>query len=213
VLADLGLVLFALFYVGVHTAISFRLYDRYLLGLVPLTSIVLARICGLPGWLLGTIRADKVRSILHKVLPALLLLFVVLTVSRPTQIALRYGFPIGGDYLNRYAGIDQVANYIVANAPPGTIVFDKWLGWHYSFHLFDVPVEYAHHETDQDVLETAELYPDREKYVVFPSWTDARELRALLNRNGWELQEAHTTFRADGTVSFTVYRITPSPPV
>lgn len=205
-LLDWALVAFFLHFVAVHTLLTFSVWDRYMLGLVPIVAILLARVMLLPLDLLLERVGQSTRGKVAYLVSLAILLSVV--VVGPTQVALRYGFPVGGDH-GAFQGIDDVADYFRANAPAGSIVFHKWLAWHYSFYMFDVPVEFYWYPDHDFVLSSADRLPNLKKYVVFPSWTSADELEGVLNAGGWGLSEIYRTYRPDGTMSFTIYQIEP----
>ncbi len=196
---------FSLYFVALHTFLSFSIWDRYLLGLVPIVAILLARVFLLPHDVLLNGESSRRRKAIYFSVLGLLL---AVTLLQPTSVASKYGFPVGGDH-GAFQGIEDVADYFRANAPPGSIVFHKWLGWHYSFYMFGLPLEFYYYPSHEFVLNTARRLPTFEKYVVFPSWTSSDELDAFLRAGGWELREIDRTYRPDGTVSFTIYRIQP----
>jgi 4-amino-4-deoxy-L-arabinose transferase-like glycosyltransferase len=205
-LLDWALVAFLLYFVAVHTVLSFSVWDRYMLGLVPVAAILLARAMLLPLDLLAEQIGQSTRR--KAVYLASLAILICAVVAAPTQAAMRYAFPVGGDH-GAFQGIDDVADYFRGNAPAGSIVFHKWLAWHYSFYMFDVPLEYYYYPDHDFVLTSADRLPNLKKYVVFPSWTSADELGGVLNAGGWGLNELYRTYRPDGTVSFTIYQIEP----
>jgi hypothetical protein len=206
---DWALAAFFLYFVAFHTVFSFSIWDRYMLGLAPVAAILLARVLLLPH---DALLEAQQRPLWSKVAYLVTLaVFLAAVLVRPTQLALRYGFPVGGDH-GAFQGIDTVAEYFRANAAPGSIVFHKWLGWHYSFYMFDLPLDYYYYPNHEFVLETSRSLPNLEKYVVFPSWTSEAELQTVLNNGGWELSELYRTYRPDGTLSFTIYRIQPVNP-
>jgi hypothetical protein len=206
---DWALAAFFVYFVALHAVFSFSIWDRYMLGLAPVAAVLLARVVLLPHDALLEAQRRPMWSRLAYLVALVVLLAAVLVP--PTQVALRYGFPVGGDH-GAFQGIDSVANYFRANAPPGSIVFHKWLGWHYSFYMFDLPLDYYYYPDHEFVLETSRRLPNLEKYIVFPSWTSEAELRTVLNNGGWELSELYRTYRPDGTLSFTIYRIQPVSP-
>lgn len=196
---------FSLYFMALHTFLSFSIWDRYLLGLAPIVAILLARIFLLPHDVILKGEGLGRRKVIHF---SVLGVILALTLFQPMRVALRYGFPVGGDH-GAFQGIDDVADYFRGNASPGSIVFHKWLGWHYSFYMFGLPLEFYYYPSHEFVLNTARRLSTFEKYVVFPSWTSSDELGAFLKSGGWELREMYRTYRPDGTVSFTIYRIQP----
>jgi 4-amino-4-deoxy-L-arabinose transferase-like glycosyltransferase len=208
-LLDWALVAFFAYFVAVHTLLTFSVWDRYMLGLVPVVAILLARVALLPLDFVQSLTGQCVRA--KGAYLASLAILLAVVVLAPTQVALRYGFPVGGDH-GSFQGIDDVADYFKANAPAGSIVFHKWLAWHYSFYMFDAPLELYWYPDHDFVLTSARQLPSLKKYVVFPSWTDPDELEGVLNAGGWGLNELYRTYRPDGTVSFTIYQIQPLDP-
>lgn len=202
---DCILAIFALYFVAVHVLLSFGVWDRYMLGLAPVVAILLARVLLLPHDVF--VRGEELQ-LANVVYCVVLGAFLAVTLLHPTQVALRYGFPVGGDH-GSFQGIDDVADFIKGNAPEGSIVFHKWLLWHYLYYLFDVPLDFYYYPSFEFVLHTSQQLSTLEKYIVFPSWTDASGLASFLQDNGWEMRELYRTYRPNGTISFTIYRIQP----
>jgi 4-amino-4-deoxy-L-arabinose transferase-like glycosyltransferase len=206
-LLDWALAAFFVYFVALHTVLSFSVWDRYMLGLAPVAAVLLARLVFLPcdALLDGLSRPGWAKMAYFAVLAVLL----AAVLAQPTYVASRYGFPVGGDH-GAFQGIDDVAEYFKAHAAPGSIIFHKWLAWHYSFYMFGQPVEFYWYPDHQFVLDSARKLPQVDKYVVFPSWTDPNELESVLSGGGWKMNEVYRTYRPDGTVSFTIYRIEPA---
>lgn len=208
-LLDWALAAFFAYFVAIHTVLSFSVWDRYMLGLAPVSAVLLARVVLLPYDALRD-RPSGARWTRVVYLVALGV-FLAAALVQPTQVASRYGFPVGGDH-GAFQGIDDVAHYFKANAAPGSIIFHKWLAWHYSFYMFGQPVDFYWYPDHQFVLDSSRRLPQLEKYIVFPSWTSPDELGVVLMGGGWEMNEVYRTYRPDGTLSFTIYRIEPATP-
>ena len=202
-LCDWALAGFVLCFIAVHTLLSFNLWDRYLLGLAPIVAVLLARLVllpydlflGKPGFAGGKLTYASLLGV-----------FFIVSLLPPAWLALHYRFPIGGDH-GVFQGIEDVASYFKANVPPGSILFHRTLGWHYSFYMFGFPLDFYYAPSAQFILDTAQHFPQVEKYIVFPSWISPNALRAYLRRSHWDLREMYRTYRPDGSVSFTVFRI------
>jgi hypothetical protein len=205
-LLDWALAAFFFYFVAVHTVLSFSVWDRYVLGLAPVVSVLLARVVLVP--FDAIIDRSDGQTWRRAAYFTALAVFLAAVLLKPTRIALRYGYPVGGDH-GAFQGINVVADYFKANAEPGSIVFHRWLAWHYSFYMFDQPVEYYWYPDHEFVLDTSRRLPSLQKYVVFPGWTSSDELRTVLGDGGWELNKQYVTYRPDGTLSFTIYRIQP----
>ena len=201
---DCALIGFLLYFVAVHTLLTLRIYDRYLLGLAPIVSLILARVLLMPPEIatkLHPARPVAVRSYLLVVSVALAVL-----VLNPVRIAARYGYPVGADH-GAYLGIESVVGYLEAHAPENSIVFDKWLGWHYGFYLFDSEIEIVSHHDADDVATTLLEEPNKKMYIVIPTWEDGEALGQQLALVGCRLDEEYRAYRPDGTPSFIVNRV------
>jgi hypothetical protein len=199
-LADLVLVSFSLVYFLFHWLGAFPIWDRYLLPLVPIMTILLSRIINsvrLPQSLCSATAAVAIRYLLF----AILLTF-------PAWNAVHSRYPVGGDHW-AYDGIDQATAFL-CNLPEGTVVYQHWLGWHYAYHLFDAPVYLAYWPTPAWLARDVQAFGAREpRYITFPSWElPVRAERALADVR-YGMEPVLTTTRRDGTGSFTIYHIQP----
>jgi hypothetical protein len=199
---DLILVVFiALFLVG-HSLFAFGVWDRYLLGLIPFLTLLLARVLTLPWRLFGDL--PHLRAL------GLLFVFVMLSFTfRPIRDAAASRFPVGGDH-GAYQGIEQVSNYLRA-VPADTTLYHRWLGWHWRFYLWGSPFDFPAWTSPADLVAQVAARPGARRYIVFPSWRSAAEARLALADAGLAMREVERAFRDDGTVSFIVYRIEEAP--
>jgi len=203
---DLGLAGFALLFMAAHTLLSFSAWDRYLLGLAPILAILLARIALLPFDLMARGEAGAWRA---PACASLMAAFLAVAMLPPVRAALSGSLPVGSDH-GKFTGIDQVAAYFRGNVAPGAAVFHHHEGWHYSYYMFDYPYSFYYYPDAAYVLDMVRrLPPDQGKYLALPNWVDASDLQAILNAGGWQLRDVYHTYRPDGTLSFTVYRIEP----
>jgi len=203
----------ALFLLG-HWVLSFNVWDRYLLGLVPLLLILLARVIWLASGALANIHPSlpgrgrgRVGSGQWTRLPVLLaIVLLVTTLARPALTAAQSGYPIGGDH-GAYDGIEAVAGYFRDHVPAGSILYHHWLGWHYSFYMFDFPLVLRWYPSSEGLAEDARQVDDAQRYIVFPDGKLTVEVKDALAEAGLTLRRVYWTYRRDGSISFTVYRI------
>ncbi len=203
--ADGVLLAFSLAFLAGHCVVAFQVWDRYLLGLVPLLALLLARILLLP-WRLLTgasqiLWAPERLRLLYLLFVMSILIFMV----HPIQDAAASRFPIGGDH-GAYQGIEQVVAYL-RTVPADTTLYHRWLGWHWRFYLWGSPYDFRAWTSPADLAAQAAARPGARRYIVFPSWTSSSEARLALAGAGLTLREVQRTFRDDGSVSFVVYRI------
>jgi len=199
---DLVLVVFVALFLVVHSLAAFVVWDRYLLGLIPVLALLLARVLTLPWRLLRD--SPSVRF-----LGPLFVLVMLSLTFRPIRDAAASRFPIGGDH-GAYQGIEQVANYFRA-VPADTTLYHRWLGWHWRFYLWGSPFDFRAWNSPADLAAQAADRPGAQRYVVFPSWRSATEARLALADVGLSMGEVAQVFRDDGSVSFFIYRIEEAP--
>ncbi|MGC8878799.1 MAG: ArnT family glycosyltransferase [Anaerolineae bacterium] len=207
-----------LFLVG-HAFVGFQVWDRYMLGAVPLLLFLLARVMTLPWNVLhecGTWLAPKavvssgscpVCNRKPWLSTAYIVVVLALLSSTPASIqdAAASRFPIGGDH-GAYDGIDQLVAYF-KTVPENTTFYHRWLGPHWRFYLWGSPYDFCMWTSPDDLAAQASARPGARRYIVFPSWRSATEARLALKRQGLALREVFRTLRRDGSVSFIVYRI------
>jgi len=289
---DVVLLAFVILFLLGHWLLSFNIWDRYLLGLVPFLLILLARVIWLasgalahllpcprsapegvapqPGWAslasrlheaissvcchcgwseaissrlgdcfvtsfllrnLGVTRLPKSRRLrksARQFLPPtdgamrhgrlamaqrqsslrllVIAVFLVVTLARPALTAAQSGYPSGGDH-GAYDGIEAVATYFRDHVPAGSILYHHWLGWHYSFYMFDFPLVFRWYASPAKLADDARQVEDIQRYIVFPNGTTITAVEDALAEAGLELHRVCWTYGRDGSTSFTVYRI------
>lgn len=143
-----------------------RVYDRYLLPLLP----ALALLAGMGGaWLLRHLRAG---------LPLLALLLTLGFI--PAWDAARLALPIGGDR-GENAQIDDVAEALNA-LPLASVIYDRWLGWSLDYYMGQWSNKRrVHYPTPEALALGALALPEQgTRYLVAPQRADyALYLEAL----------------------------------
>jgi hypothetical protein len=124
---------------------------------------------------------------------------------RPAQDAANSRFPIGGDQ-GAYQGIETVADYFRGNVGAGATLYQRWLGWHLAFYMFNYPYDFQWYDSPQQLADHAAQVTGL-RYLVVPSWKSVTEEKVALAEKGQSLHAVYQTYRRDGSVSFTVYRI------
>jgi hypothetical protein len=207
---DVVLSAFVVLFLLGHWVLSFNVWDRYLLGLAPFLLILLARML----WLASRTLANIHRSLAGRgrgrvdFRKRVLLVAVVLaaTLAGPALTAARSGYPIGGDH-GAYDGIEAVADYFRDRVPAGSVLYHHWLGWHYSFYMFDFPLGFRWYPAPEGLAEDVRQVDDAQCYIVFPSGRITTEVEDALAEAGLELRSVYSAYGRDGSISFTVYRI------
>jgi hypothetical protein len=194
--ADWLLASFGAFFFLAHWLLSFSVWDRYMLGLVPIASLLLARVV----WQ-GAVRAGIKRV-------GLVGLALVILMAGPAAGAVQGDYPIGGDH-DTYQGLEGVISFLRREVPAGSVVWHRYLGWHYFHYLFDAPLDLRWYAKPTSLAAKASLEADALNYVAFPAREAEAEAetRAALRAIGLALVPERRTWREDGRLAFTVYRI------
>jgi hypothetical protein len=211
--ADWLLAGFGAFFILFHWLFSFSAWDRYLLGLVPLASLLLARVVregsragrSIARQKLPLRRASQAIHGKHVHLTALAL---VILLASPAAQAVTGGYAIGGDH-GVYQGLEKVVAFFRHEVPTDSVVWHRYLGWHYFHYLFGSPLDLRWYAESEILAVQASQTRDVPNYTVFPSWEKEGEVetRAALETFGLGLLPEYHAWREDGSLAFTVYRI------
>jgi len=207
---DLALAAFVVAYLLLHWLVGFQVWDRYLLGLVPLAALLGARAFAL--WrslVLGRgnlLLAHASTASWHRLYAVIVSVALIAMLASPALAAARSELPYGGDH-GAYDGIDDLAAYMRSQAPPGSVLYHYWLGYHYRFYLYGAPLRLHWYPDPEDLVRDAQIYRREPRYIAFPSWKDREPVVSALNDAGISLVPVYQTTRRDGTVSFELYRL------
>ncbi len=191
------LAVFVLAFLAIHVFLTFNIWDRYLLGLVPVLALLVAR----GATRLVGARLMTMRNIAAVGLTALLLL--------PAWQAAHSQYPIGGDH-GAYDGIDQIARHL-RQMPWGTVLYDQALNWELGYYLFDGPIYLAWFRSPEHLANDLRAFRDTPtpRLLIVPAWQPSLPLHDAVAAAGYRQEPFLTTFRRDGQPSFFVYRLTP----
>jgi len=188
---DLGLAAFTLAYFAAYWLVGFNVYDRYLLPLVPLVGLLLARALAVV-WPRRT---------------ALAVLALAGLMAWPALRAARSGYPVGGDH-GAHDGIDEIAAYL-DGLPAGTVFYDHWLGWPLDFYLFDSPAYTTYFATPEDLAaELRELSGRRPAVLLLPAWVEHDGVLDAVSGAGYEAGLVFHTTNRFGERNLLVLRLT-----
>jgi len=130
---DVILAVYVLGYGVIHWLVALPTHDRYLLPLVPLVILLMARgietgIKSVTQWLKDT-RAQRSSSFVL----GIIICIAGLSFWPSAWDATEGRIGVGGDR-GQHAGIDRLGAYLDSK-PLGTIVYDHWLGWELGYYL------------------------------------------------------------------------------
>jgi 4-amino-4-deoxy-L-arabinose transferase-like glycosyltransferase len=201
-LFDCALVAFSLAFLAGYWLLAFNVWDRYLLILTPILALLLGRVVAAASVRLLPVLARRPQHV------TLLLSASLVGLLPPALLASQSGFPIGGDH-GAYDGIDEIARAL-HQAPPGSVLYDHWLSWELGFYLFDGPAYIAWMPGPGTLADDLRAFGrSSPRYIVAPSWESFAETRTAIEDAGYALEVVTRTYRRDGSLSFTLYRILP----
>jgi len=195
---DLLLTAYVVAYLLLHLTASFQVWDRYLLPLVPLLCLLLARI------IRGIANCEL--RIANLPFSRLVIIVMACALLPPAYMGVTGRLPVGGDH-GAYDGIDRLAAYVRAHLPPDAILYYHWLGWHYDYYLRDASQERVWYPDPQSLVELVMEHGDRAQGIAFPGWKDDGPVRQALAARGLALVPRFATYRHDGSRSFALYLI------
>jgi hypothetical protein len=190
---------FLLAYLCLHWIFSFQLWDRYILGLVPLLAVLCAQAIASLARIVPSATWRK------RIVPALALV-LVFGLGQPVLASAHSQIPVGGDH-GAYDGIGELAAFLRTEAAPGSVLYHHWLGYHYRFYLYGASFRQHWYPDLADLVHDATVYRREFRYVAFPSWQDSIPARTALRDAGIDLVPLFETKRRDGSVSFRLYRL------
>jgi 4-amino-4-deoxy-L-arabinose transferase-like glycosyltransferase len=211
-LADFLLADYLGLYLACYWLLAFNVWDRYLLPLMPLLALLLARVMVLFGsraaaWAGRLARWPGNWNV--RVGTLLSAGFVFLLVPSAVTAA-RSGYPVGGDH-GAYDGLDDAAHFI-RTLPAGGVLYDHWLSWEWSFYLFDGPLYVSWFPTPEGLRNDLRAFGRTSpRYLAAPAWESETEIRAAAAEAGFAFVRLHTSYRRDGAVTIAVYQLVPLP--
>lgn len=197
--------LFILLFVLGHALLSFQVWDRYLLGLIPFLALLLARILLLP-W-----RAAQdlwLKRQPERLRPAglgmglALVVVLMLVMAGPVQDAVNGRYPLGS-HSQALQGIEQVVAYLQGQAGANHTLYHRWLGTHWRFYLWGYPYDLQYWGSPEELA--AKAQPGH--LIAFPAWRSDTEARLALAAAGLTLQELSRAYHPAGYPSIILYRI------
>ncbi|MBP6472473.1 MAG: phospholipid carrier-dependent glycosyltransferase [Chloroflexi bacterium] len=191
--------LFTLFiaaYFLLHWFLAVPVWDRYLLPLLPLAALLVARLLT---------QITRSLSALHTPHSALLLfeLLLLITLLLPAWGGRNGRYPIGGQP-QADGGAAQIAA-LLDDAPYGTVLYDHWYSWQWGYHLFWRRV-YVNWLPDPAVLaEDLTVFGDdgSPRYLVLPLGEPALPFRRAVADAGFQLKPISTA----APTTMQLYRI------
>jgi len=203
----------ALFLLG-HALVSFQVWDRYLLGLIPLLALLMARLWLMPYlWLknngVRTFRFawGKPKGLhsnyrLHLFYYVILITWLSYLLWLPVQDAVQGRYPLGS-HSQALQGIEQIVAYLQGHVGAQNTLYHHWLGTYWRFYLWNYPYDLQYWDTPQMLANKAK--PGH--FIAFPTWVSDTEARLALAQKGLYLHEVTRAYNERGGPSIILYRL------
>ena len=186
-----------------HWIGGFSVFDRYLLPLVPLLAIVVARGIGL-GLTNHPVRGRG----WPRYVPTMAAVLTVLGLVLTAYFASTWRIDLGRDQypLDRDGEIIQLADYLNAR-PVATIIYNPWLGWEMSYYLgVWSDKRQVHYPDPVTLVEDALMVPETApRYFIAPQSAPVEPWLEALEKAGFGVTEDYRT------PMYISYRLLPPP--
>ncbi|MBP7592683.1 MAG: phospholipid carrier-dependent glycosyltransferase [Chloroflexi bacterium] len=190
------LALFIAAYFLLHWFLAVPVWDRYLLPLLPLVALLVARLLTQLVQSLSALRTP------HFAL-RLLALLVLITLLIPAWGGRNGRYPIGGQP-QADGGAAQIAA-LLDDAPYGTVLYDHWYSWQWGYHLFWRRVYVNWLPYPAVLTEDLAVFGDdgSPRYLVLPLGQPALPFRRAVAEAGFQLTPIPTA----APTTMQLYRI------
>lgn len=195
---------FSVGFLLLHAVFSFQVWDRYLLGVLPLLALLLARVLWLPWRLVRRRLAGLWRNIAATVAATALAVLLGVCLARPVQDAVNARFPLGS-HSDALRGIEQITGYLQGQVGANSTLYHHWLGAHWRFYLWGYPYDLQYWDTAAALAARAK--PGH--LIAFPTRRSNTEARLALAHIGLHLTELTRAYAPDGSPSIILYRLDP----
>ncbi len=189
--------LFGLLYLALHIVLTFQVWDRYLLPLVPLAALVAGW-----GWAQLTRRVGVVAWLL-----------IVCCLLPPALVAAHGGYPVGSDH-GTYDGIEATAAEVRQVLPDNKwgVLYHQSLGWHWRYYLAGTRFQHVYYATPTALAADAAGPAGYVRVLAVPAWEDITPVQQALAQVGQLLRQRFTAYRDDGSPAFYVFAVEPATP-
>ncbi|MEA3334523.1 MAG: glycosyltransferase family 39 protein [Chloroflexota bacterium] len=209
---DLWVAGFLAAYLAAHLVTSLAPWDRYLLPVVPILSLLLARgvfllLAALQKSGPGQRSFSSMAALGHRSVFVLLLLLLSIGLLQSGWISMAADLPVGDN--TAYDGVDEIAGFLRQDSTSNAVLYHHWLGWHYSFYLHDSDIEQRWWQSTEDLAQKTQGSLLRSQFIAFPAGRDTIPAREALESAGFTLSPQLVVRHGDGTSSITLFRIDP----
>jgi 4-amino-4-deoxy-L-arabinose transferase-like glycosyltransferase len=195
-LADRMLTIFIFVYLSLHWLLAVPIWDRYLLTLVPISSVIIGRGISLLGERFSFPRNSSGWL-------SLTILFLIALIQISSAFAAQKGlFAIGGQS-NADQGAWQVAQYL-ENAPYGTVLYDHDFSWHWRYAFIDKGVYVSWFEHPTALAKDLHVFGSTpgDRYLVLPDNASTAPVLRSVEEAGFKPQAVLHTDTHPGMILY-----------
>ncbi len=186
---DRLLVLFVFAYFLVHWFIAVPVWDRYVLPILPLLGLVMARfVWRVASYVRPTVSEYIELPLGSKHLVILIPLILIFFQAAGIVDAYNGNLPLGARRAADH-GAAEISEAL-KDAPYGTVLYDHWYSWQWRYHLFDMKVFVSWFPDPAALVEDLQVFgaDKHPRYVVLPDSAAARPVFRALNDAQFDLQ-------------------------
>jgi 4-amino-4-deoxy-L-arabinose transferase-like glycosyltransferase len=189
---------YSVIYLVAHWLIAIGVYDRYLLPVLPVILLLMAR-----GLEYLSRKLSDPHSYAKKVILVSLCVCGLIFALPSAWDATEGQLPIGGDR-GQHQGIDALGHYL-DNKALGAIIYDHWLGWELGYYIGAwSDKRRVYYPTPEALVTDALLQPDPAlRYFVAPRWENFQPWIAALKNANFDIRLDYEQ------ASFVVYELVP----
>ena len=207
-LVDLLLALYLVAYAAFHWLVAVPVWDRYMLPVLPLAALLLARAISIViNWLIRPWRHSRLdmQKNSSQLFSLIMSFIILLALFGPAAGQARSGTWASGGSPTADQGAWQIANYL-ADEPYGTVLYDHWYSWHWRYHFFDKAVYVSWFAHPSALAEDLRAFGRNagSRYVVLPDAPTSQPVRRAVSDAGFMLEEE---FRTDYQPGLILYRL------
>lgn len=209
---DRLLVVYVLAYFLFHWFVAIPAWDRYVLPVLPLVGLVLARFVWRVVSFVWPLLSDALDLRLDKnqLLLPLLLILVAFQASSVVDAA-SGNLPIGASP-TADKGAAEIGEAL-SEAPYGTVLYDHWYSWQWRYHLFDKRVYVSWFQHPDALVEDLQVFGINggSRYVVLPNSAAALPVLRALKSTEFTLEPVIAAGEEGDMQGMILYRIRPRP--
>ncbi|UCG23014.1 MAG: hypothetical protein JSW55_12665, partial [Chloroflexota bacterium] len=205
---DRLLVLFVFAYFLLHWFVAVPIWDRYVLPILPLLGLVMARfVWRVVSYVWPTISEYVELPLKTQHLVFLIPLILIAFQAAGVADAYNGNLPIGA----RRAADQGAAEIGVAleDAPYGTVLYDHWYSWQWRYHLFDKKVFVSWFPNPAALVEELQVFgmDGNPRYIVLPDSAQALPVVRALSSAQFDLQHVELAGGQGDEPGMNLYRV------